>query len=90
MNPMTCRPLSFVQQINYTCTWTMSLQNFEIVDLFINFPVILQRCFNLNCSDGIFNFFRDCMYHVVKGNVKLEERLPPNSLHSQITMRTAI
>ena len=53
----------------------MSLQNFYTVDLYINFPVVLKRCFILNCSDDIIKLFCDCIFNVVRGNVKLEKKL---------------
>ena len=52
----------------------MSLQNFYVIDLYFDFPVTLKRCFILNCSDGILNFFCDFIFNVVKGNVKLEKK----------------
>ena len=53
----------------------MSLQNFSIIDLYIDFPVTLKRCFILNCSDGIIKFFCDCIFNVVKGIIKLEKKV---------------
>ena len=53
----------------------MSLQNFHVNDLYIDFPVTLKRCFILNCSDGIIKYFCDCIFNVVKGNVQLEKKV---------------
>ena len=57
--PVTCRPFPTVQQINYAYNYTMSLQNFYVIDLYIDFPVTLKRCFILNCFNGIIKFFCD-------------------------------
>ena len=51
----------------------MSFQKFYTVDLYINFPVVLKSCFILNCSDDIIKFFCDCIFNVIRGNVKLDE-----------------
>ena len=51
----------------------MSLRKFYTVDLYIKFPLTLKRCFKLNCSEEVAKLFCDCIFKVIKGNVKLEK-----------------
>ena len=53
----------------------MSLRDFYTVDLYIKFPLTLKRCFNLNCSEEVIKLFCDCIFNVIKGNVKLEKNM---------------
>ena len=55
----------------------MSLRNFCTVDLYIKFPLTLKRCFNLNCSEEVIKLFCDCIFNLIKGNVKLEKKMQP-------------
>ena len=50
----------------------MSLRDFYTVDLYIKFPLTLKRCLNLNCSEEAIKLFCNCIFNVIKGNVKLE------------------
>ena len=53
----------------------MSLRDLYTVDLYIKFPLTLKRCFNLNCSVEVIQLFCDCIFNVIKGNVKLEKKV---------------
>ena len=53
----------------------MSLRKFYTVDLYIKFPLTLKKCFTLNCSEEVIELFCDCIFNVIKGNVKLEKSM---------------
>ena len=53
----------------------MSLRIFYTVVLYIKFPLTLKRCFNLNCSEEVIKLFCSCIFNVIKGNVKVENKV---------------
>ena len=77
--PLTDRPFSTAEQINYAGTKLMGLQKFHTADLYSDFLAIKERWLSLNCSDGLINFSCDFIFNVVEGYIKSENKMQAES-----------